>query len=69
MSACELPTRQESPREARVEMTHKACGGKADLTILMGLSNVIYVVQCYDCGYVEAWSLDQAVAAKQKFLI
>jgi hypothetical protein len=65
MSACERPTRQESPLEACLEMTHGACGGRADLTILQGLNNVICLVHCYDCGYVETWSPDRVPLVEQ----
>ena len=69
MSACERPTRQESPLEARLEMIHGACGGRADLTILQGLNSVICFVQCYDCGYVDTWLPDQGAADRAKFLM
>jgi hypothetical protein len=69
MSQHELPTRQESPREARFEMIHGACGGRADLTILQDLNNVFCLMHCYDCGYVETWSPDPGAADQAKFLM
>jgi hypothetical protein len=68
MSACENPTRQERPRGARLEMIHGACGGRAELTIVEDLNDVICLIQCYDCGYVESWSPDLGAAAKQNLV-
>jgi len=69
MAACENPTRQESPRGARLEMIHGACGGRAELTIVDDLNDVFCLVHCFDCGYVETWLPDLGATAKQKFLI
>jgi len=68
MSACEQPTRKESPRGAHLEMIHGACGGRAELTILEDRNDVICLVHCHNCGYVETWSPDLGVAAKQNLV-
>jgi len=68
MSACERATQQESPRGTRLEMIHGACGGRAELTIVEDRTDVICLVHCYDCGYVETWLPDPGAAATQKFL-
>ena len=59
------PTRQDGPRVARLEMSHGACGGRAELTIVQNLNNLICLVQCYDCGYVDTWSPDPCITVKQ----
>lgn len=58
MSANERPSRPETRQEARVEMTHDDCGGRADLIISQSLGSVTYSLHCHDCGYVETWSPD-----------
>ena len=49
-------------------MIHGACGGRAELTIVEDRTDVICLVHCYDCGYVETWLPDPGAAATQKFL-
>ncbi len=64
MSTNERPSGREILQKANLQMTHEACGGRADLVISQGLGNVTYSVHCHDCGYVETWSPDPAADPK-----
>ena len=58
MSANDRPSSRETRQEARVQMTHDSCGGKADLIISQSLGSVTYSIRCHECGYAETWSPD-----------
>lgn len=60
MSANKRPSGREVLQEANLQMTHDACGGRANLVISQSLGSVSYSVHCRDCGYVETWSPDPA---------
>ena len=45
-------------------MTHSACGGKADLVVLLSLGKITYKVFCHRCEYTELWTENQT--AKEK---
>ncbi len=46
----------KSVQVARLPMTHSACGGKADLVVLLSLGKLTFKIFCHRCEYTEWWT-------------
>jgi len=60
MSNNQQSSGREMLQKAHLQMTHEACGGRAEFAISQSGASVTYSVHCHDCGYVETWSPDPA---------
>ena len=69
-ASCILMAVDDSRMEAepeelgRLPITHTACGGRADLVVLLGMSGLTYKVFCYRCEYTEQWTVNQTPKEK-----
>ncbi len=48
----------------RLSMMHSACGGQAELVVLLSPGKVTYKVFCHKCEYTEWWTENQTEKEK-----